>query len=89
MHGMGKIIYNKGDKIVFIDEVEGGQLYTPVLYEVCTVTWEFEAVGMDKDQDRVIAIAETPSIVYRHNQFISLIEFRKQKIEKCLKRVIK
>jgi len=86
---MGKIIYTKGDKIVFIDESEARSPYTPNLYDVCTVTWEFEADGMDYEQDRVIAIAETPSLVYRHNQFISLVKFRKQKIERCLKRVIK
>jgi len=86
---MGKILYDKGDKIVFIDESECDHPNVPNLYDVCTVVMEFEAQGMDYDQDRVIAIVETPSIVYRHNQFISLIEFRKQKIDRCLKRVIK
>jgi len=87
---MGKSKYNKGDKVVFIDKVESNNLYTPMLYEVCTIVMEFDIDNRrTKEEDRVIAIEETPSIVYRHNQFISLLEFRKQKIEKCLKREIK
>jgi len=87
---MGKLKHEKGDKIVFIDEVEADSPYTPMLHQVCTLVMEFDIDNRrTKEEDRVIAIVETPNLVYRHNQFISLLEFRKQKIEKCLKKVTK
>jgi hypothetical protein len=87
---MGKIKYNRGDKVVFIDEHESKSYFTPDLYQVCTIVMEFEVDHrIGEEEDRVIAIEECPNIVFRHNQLISLVEFRKQKIEKCLKGVIK
>ena len=86
---MGRNKHKKGDKIVFIDEKESRDLHTPELYSICTVVMEFDASPIDSEIDRTIAISESPRIVYRPDQFISLIEFRKQKIEKCLKRVTK
>jgi len=81
--------YKNGDKVIFIDEKEYIPGITANLYSVCTIVMEFDVDTNLGELDRVIAIKESPHIVYRPNQFISLTEFRKQKIEKCLKRVIK